>query len=342
MVTPSPATDNSGKVVVIIPTLNEAAHIKSVLCSLILDDPIASRCTVLIADGGSTDGTTDIVKTLAQDHPNMHLVHNAGRTQAAAMNMLLGPEYNSAEIIVRCDAHATYPPRFVSGVAACLDLHDAASIVIPMDAIGDTNGCFQRGLVWIADTRLGAGGAPHRGGKSSGYCDHGHHAAFAMADFRRLGGYDVRFVANEDAEYDYRLTQSGGRIWLSADHRIGYFPRGSVGRLWKQYYNYGIGRAQTCIKHRIRPGLRQLIPALHTILLILSLVGLLFSPLFLIWPILYGTIILAAGIWTSLRHLSLCGLAATPALATMHLAWGLGFLGQTGKSIIFPHANIGD
>jgi succinoglycan biosynthesis protein ExoA len=255
------------------------------------------------------------------------------------MNMLLEPEFKGVEIIVRCDAHAAYPPRFISGVVACLIERDAASVVIPMDAVANTNKCFQRGLVWIADTRLGAGGSPHRGGVASGYCDHGHHAAFRMRDFRQLGGYDTRFVANEDAEYDHRLTQSGQRIWLSADHRIGYFPRTSIGGLWKQYYRYGIGRAQTCLKHGILPSLRQLIPALHTVLLLVSLAALPFSTISLAWPILYGAIILAAGVYTALRHRSICGMAATPALLAMHLAWGLGFLGRLGRHFISSKMN---
>lgn len=316
------------KVVVIVPTLNEEGHIENVIRALLRGDPFTDRCSVVVADGGSTDATSLIVTELTREFPNLRLVHNAGRTQATAMNMLLEPAYEAFDIIVRCDAHAAYPEGFVSGVAKCLYEQDAASVVIPMDAIANTDGCFQRGLVWIADTRLGAGGAAHRGGMTSGYCEHGHHAAFQMADFRRLGGYDTSFKANEDAEYDHRLIHNGRRIWLSCDHRIGYYPRTSLKRLWKQYYSYGKGRAQTCLKHRILPNLRALIPAVHTVLLILSFVAAPFSKLFLTWPILYGMIVLAAGIWTSLRHRSLCGMTASPALATMHLAWGLGFLGR--------------
>jgi succinoglycan biosynthesis protein ExoA len=316
------------KIVVILPTLNEEAHIENVITALLRNDPFAQRCSVVVADGGSTDKTAQIVTQLMHKYPNLSLAHNAGRTQAAAMNMLLEPAYDAFEVIVRCDVHAAYPSGFVSGVTECIFLHGAASIVIPMDAIANTNGCFQRGLVWIADTKLGAGGAAHRGGASSGYCHHGHHAAFRMSDFRRLGGYDTHFVANEDAEYDHRLIQSGKHIWMTAENRIGYFPRTSLKRLWKQYYNYGKGRAQTCLKHRIRPSPRALIPAVHTVLLILSVIAMPFSALFLIWPIIYMVVVLVAGIWTSLHHRSLCGMAASAALAAMHLAWGLGFLGR--------------
>ncbi len=327
------------RVVVLIPTLNEAAHIEAVLCDLIQDDPVASRCPVIVADGGSEDDTCEIVSKLAERFDNLRLIHNPGKTQAAAMNLLLQPEFDGFDIAIRCDAHAAYPTGYVSGLAHCLVEKDVASVVVPMDAIADSGGCFQRGLVWVADSKLGAGGSPHRGGTASGYYDHGHHAAFRMSSFRALGGYDVGFRANEDAEYDMRLIRRGDRIWLNADLRIGYFPRRSARRLWKQYWNYGVGRAQTCLKHRVRPGLRQLIPAIHTGLVLLSLLALPVTRVLLLWPLFYGIVILCIGLQVAWKHRSACGMAASLALATMHLAWGMGFLSrlvQGGPSAQMP------
>ena len=320
------------RVIVLIPTLNEADHIEKILSDIIQGDPVASRCPVIVADGGSEDETRAIVSKLTDRYSNLRLIHNPGKTQAAAMNLLLQPEFDSFDIAVRCDAHAAYPPGYVSGLTRCLLERQVESVVVPMDAIADTGGCFQRGLVWIADSRLGAGGSPHRGGTESGYCDHGHHAVFQMSSFRALGGYDLGFRANEDAEYDVRLTRRGGKIWLDADLRIGYFPRRSAGRLWKQYWSYGAGRAQTCLKHRIRPGVRQLIPAVHTGLVLLSLLTLPVTRFFLVWPLLYGAVILCSGFWVAWTRRSVCGLMASLALATMHLAWGLGFLSHLLKS----------
>ncbi len=326
MVTNTSHDIDPARVVVLIPTLNEAAHIENVLSDIIVGDPVASHCPVIVADGGSTDDTCAIVSKLTDRFDNLRLIHNPGKTQAAAMNLLLQGEFDEFDIAIRCDAHAAYPVGYVSNLAQCLVAKEVDSVVVPMDAMADSGGCFQRGLVWVADSKLGAGGSPHRGGSKSGYYDHGHHAAFRLSGFRALGGYDVSFVANEDAEYDLRLTRGGGKIWLNADLRIGYFPRRSARRLWKQYWNYGTGRAQTCLKHKVRPGLRQLIPAIHTGLVVLSVLALPVTRLLLLWPLFYGVVILGVGLQIALRHRSLCGLTASLALATMHLAWGLGFL----------------
>jgi succinoglycan biosynthesis protein ExoA len=313
---------------VVIPTLNEARHVEGVL-EQILDDPLAGAAPVIVADGGSTDGTGDIVRGLMGRHPNLRLVHNPGRSQAAALNMMLAPEHRDAEILVRCDAHAAYPPRYVSRLAARLEERGCASVVVPMDARAEPGGgCFHRGLAWIADSRLGAGGSPHRGGTASGWVEHGHHAVFRMAPFRALGGYDTAFRTNEDAEYDRRLAQAGRRIWLESGIRIGYFPRRGPGALWRQYLRYGQGRARTLLKHRLAPAPRQAIPAVHVVLLALSFAALpLAGAWALAYPLLYGGAVAAVGVATALRRRSPCGLMAAPALATMHTAWGAGFLG---------------
>ncbi|MFQ6550856.1 glycosyltransferase family 2 protein [Aestuariibius insulae] len=315
---------------VLIPTLNEERYIAGTLEQLIEGDPLASTCPILVADGGSTDRTRNIVKTLSQTHPNIRLIDNPGRTQAAAMNLLLSPEFDGSNIFIRCDAHADYPPRFVSSLVAKLSEVDAASVVIPMDAISQA-GCFQKGLAWIADSKLGAGGSAHRGGTKSGFVDHGHHAAFRASAFRKLSGYDTNFVANEDAEFDRRLIEAGERIWLESDIRIGYYPRASAKGLWRQYFNYGQGRAQTCLKHLIRPKLRQLIPVVNVLLLALSLIALPFTSLSIVWPALYLFLLVIVSLSTALTKHSACGLIAGLALGIMHLAWGLGFLVRLAK-----------
>lgn len=153
--------------------------------------------------------------------------------------------------------------------------------------------------------------------------------------FHHIGGYDARFSHNEDAELDHRLRAAGGRIWLEADLRLDYQMRPTLGSLARQYWNYGRGRARTVRKHALRPRLRQIAPAVNLILLLAGLVlaglGALAGNAALIlagaiWPALYLAVLGFASGWMVLRHRSACGFWAGPALAAMHLPWGLGFL----------------
>lgn len=318
---------NADEVVVIVPALNEARHIGDCIRSLIATDPFAARCPIVVADGGSTDGTRAVVAEMTARHPNLKLVDNPGRLQAAAVNLALGPLGEGRRFLVRCDAHAVYPAGYVSRLLDAIEAQDASSVVVPMDAVAGP-GCFARAVAWIVDTPLGAGGAAHRGGRRSGPVDHGHHAAFRMESFRGLGGYDESFATNEDAEYDRRLLAAGGRIWLEASIRVGYVPRAHPGALWRQYRRYGDGRARTCLKHRAMPRARQVIPAVNLVLLVASILAAPFTPLGFVWPAVYLAALAGASAWMALRHGSACGLLAGPALAIMHLAWAIGFLGR--------------
>jgi succinoglycan biosynthesis protein ExoA len=199
-----------------------------------------------------------------------------------------------------------------------------------MYTLGKT--CFQKAAAAAQNSVLGTGGSAHRSANQEGcYVDHGHHALMNIALFRQVGGYNAAMSHNEDAELDHRLGRHG-KIWLEPSCMITYYPRSSPAALWRQYYNYGKGRAQTIQLHRLRPKIRQLVPLLAPaacafavaaplagwpfgLLLLLPLIG---------WLGLCGTL----GLLIGLRHRSACEAASGVAAAIMHLAWGLGFLGQ--------------
>ncbi len=321
----------SSNVIVAIPTLNEEQHIETTIRALMQPLEWTSGCDFVVADGGSRDRTCEIVDTLSAEFPNLHLIHNAERLQSAAINAVVAQSASPKHsILIRCDAHALYPDGFVKSLAETLTENSAASVVTAMDSIGTT--ATARAAAWVVDTPVGSGGAAHRGGAKSGYVDHGHHAAFDLDWFRKVGGYDKSFSHNEDAEYDLRLRQAGGQIWLDAGVRLAYVMRPSIRSLARQYWNYGRGRARTVVKHAIRPRLRQIAPAMNLILLVASAATALFWWPGAIWVAAYAMLLLCVGLAGAVRLKSLNGFFAGPALAAMHLAWGAGFLTQLLKA----------
>jgi succinoglycan biosynthesis protein ExoA len=330
----SPAADSAAPeravqgsdVLVVIPTLNEEAHIDACLRSLVNGDVRLSEVLIVVADGGSRDRTRTIVRNFAIDFPNVVLLENPQRLQSAAIN-LAARTYNAGRrYMVRCDAHATYPADYVMQVAESLARKGVASVVVPMDARGGT--CFQKANAWIVDTPLGSGGSAHRGGRKSMFVDHGHHAGFDLKTFLHVGGYDESFSHNEDAEFDVRLVRSGGRIFLDADIRLAYLPRSTVGSLGRQYFHYGKGRARTILKHREPPKLRQLVPPAALIACVLGIALAPLTPWSLVLPGGYLAVLAAASVAMAIRKRSACGLLAGVASATMHMSWSAGFLKQ--------------
>jgi succinoglycan biosynthesis protein ExoA len=318
------STEAARNILVVIPTLNEARGIEAVVNALHEDLPTTARVSMVVVDGGSTDGTVAIVQRLSHKRPLLSVMHNDKRIQSAAVNLAARTAGHDADVLVRCDAHAVYPRGYVRQLVETLDRTQADAVVVPMDSTGHT--CLQRAVAWVSDTPVGSGGSAHRGGKTSGFIDHGHHAAFRMASFRRAGGYDESFTHNEDAELDCRQRRLGSRLYLDADIRLGYHPRDSFKGLARQYFAYGRGRSRTVRRHPGSMRARQLALPVHFALSAACLLLAVWLPWLLLWPALYVAVLAATSVGLALRHQSVCGLLAGPAAATMHAAWALGFL----------------
>ena len=307
---------------ILIPTLNERARIGILLeqLSRLPDDIVLD---IVIADGGSTDGTRMIVDAAAARDGRIRLIDNPDRIQAAGINRAATAADPRADTFVRIDAHALYPDDYVPRILAAFAETGAEMIAVRLDTQGET--CLQRGIAAAQNSRIGSGGSAHRVGGRSGFVDHGHHAGMDRAIFRAIGGYDESFVANEDAEFDCRVRRANGRIWLATDIAMTYFPRRTLGGLFRQYYRYGQGRAMTRLKHGERLKPRQMLPPLLVLAVILSLLAAPIRAEFLLVPLAYLALISGATLTLFLRKPSPCTLFAAPAIATMHLAWGCGF-----------------
>ncbi|MFT3731439.1 MAG: glycosyltransferase family 2 protein [Hyphomicrobium sp.] len=309
---------------IVMPALNEEHYIAEAIRSLLpADDTVDFE--LLVLDGGSTDCTRRIVEGIVASNSRVKFIHNPRRTQSAAMN--IGAEICDPRtaILLRADCHAVYPPGFVENCVDALGSAASSSVVVSMRAVGKTP--VQKAIAAAQNSKLGNGGSRHRGASQSGYVDHGHHAAFDRATFRSLGGYDESAPFNEDAEFDARLAQSGGRIYLDSRSIIDYFPRSSFSSLAKQYYRHGWGRANTLVKHGMRPKLRQVLPVVILLTFVLATVAWPFvGAIALLPPAGYLALCLTWGVFLAFRfrqpELALAGLAAV----IMHLSWAAGFL----------------
>jgi succinoglycan biosynthesis protein ExoA len=273
-------------------------------------------------DGGSADGTCEIVAAIAQADARVRLIDNPKRLQSAAVNLAARTFASGRRWLVRVDAHADYPPRYVSRLVREAERSGAQSVVVAMRTEG--HGLFQRAVAVAQNSRLGTGGSAHRGGGPSGFVDHGHHALFETSAFLRAGGYDEGFSHNEDAEFDVRLRRSGGRIWLTRDLEIAYFPRSRPGPLFRQYRSYGRGRARTLLRHKERPRLRQLLP-LAVAPALIALAAAPWLPLAAAPALAWALICLAYGAGLAIRTRAAEALLSGPAAMIMHVGWSIGF-----------------
>jgi succinoglycan biosynthesis protein ExoA len=311
---------------VVLPALNEERYLECCIRSL-LDDPWPrDRVEVFVVDGGSTDRTVEIAERLARELPFVRLLHNPKKLQAPAFNMALAAAHPQSEYVVRCDVHAEYSPGFLTRAARALDRSGAA--VATYGDAPKAKTCFQAAVAFAQNTPLGVGNAYYRLGGISRFVEHGKHGCFRRAAVERVGGYDESFSHNEDSELSLRLIQAGGKVWLDADLTVAYYPRPTPQALARQYWHYGRGRAQTVMKHRLVPRLRQMAPValLGAEALVLALAPAL--PALLGFFALYAAALMLAGGYGALRTGKPCVLLAPLAFAIMHHAWGAGFISR--------------
>lgn len=272
-------------VVIVIPTLNEADYICDVIRTLSSHskDGVSDHYPIWVVDGGSVDATVGKVERLNFKH--VSIMHNPAKTQAQAVNLAarLALDTRQIETLFLIDAHARYPANFVPTILATMKITGAASVVVPMQTIGGSK--IQDAGAILFGAWLGNGGAPHRTAKFRGYVKHGHHAAIKLAAFAQVGGYDIAYQGNQDAELDIRLANAGYRIFLENKVCMQYIPRRTLAATAKQFGRNGRGRIRTAIKHQQRLALRQILPAvLAPILLSATALALLIQQFFWIVP----------------------------------------------------------
>jgi len=319
-------------VAIAMPCLNEEAHIEACLQSILRQDYPRELMEVIVADGGSTDGTLAVLRRIAGEDPRVHVVANPDRIQAAGLNAIL--RVCRGDVIVRMDAHCEYAPDYVRKCVEVLERTGA-------DVCGgaqrpQASSAFQRALCAALESPLGAGGASHRSPDEEGFVDTVFLGAFRRRVFEGAGLYDGRAVTNEDAELNQRVLARGGTIYLSRDIVVHYHPRDSYSRLARQYFEYGRGRARSLLKHRRLPVLRPLLPfAMVTVGVALCA----FSPLHAWLVPCLGAYALSTGV-EAVRAGRGQGRSLVPRVwsifPVMHVAHGVGFAAGLLRYAIRP------
>jgi succinoglycan biosynthesis protein ExoA len=302
---------------IVLPALNERAYIRDCLESLLVQDYPAIT-EILVLDGGSRDGTQEIVRIVAGCAA---VVDNPGVTAASGLN--LGFALARGEVIVRADAHARYARDYVRRCVAVLLETGADNVGGRMTPVGTTS--FGRGVAAVTSSPLGVGPGRFHYATDRQEVDTVYLGCWWREKVLELGGFDDTRLqwAAEDHELNFRLRASGGRIVLDPDIRSWYFPRDTPTALWRQYFNYGVGKASTLAKHHDLPTWRPLAPAA---LVLATVVGALGFPGWrrLVAPAGHGAVCLVAALQLS-RDPGVAPHRAWTAIEICHWSYGLGF-----------------
>jgi hypothetical protein len=195
-----------------------------------------------------------------------------------------------------------------------------------MKALGETP--FQQAVAWAYGSRFGLGGGAYHVGGSAGPSDSVYLGVFRKEILEKLGGFDEKMIRGQDWELNLRIRESGEQVWFDPRLEVTYYPRSSLKKLTRQFFDTGAWRAQLTKAHINRVNLRYFAPPVLVLGVTAGLVGTItgvFGTLGLIPLISY----LSGVLLISISSLSLglkAKLALMVALPAMHFSWGSGFI----------------
>ena len=247
-----------------IPTYNENSHIENILQGF-LRQGYPNLLEIIVADGGSFDGTQDTVETFAQKECKVKLIHNPDKFQAFGLNAMI--KEARGEFFLRADAHSVYAPDYIEKCVEALQRTQAVNVGGAQRFVAKSS--FQLGLCLASKSILGTGGAKYRDPNYDGYSDTVYLGCFKKEALLKVGGFDTNQTTNQDAELNQRLTAAyNNAIYVSSQIHVGYYPRSTWKQLWVQYFRYGRGRYLTGTKHQRDKQLRGKLPFISISLLI--------------------------------------------------------------------------
>ena len=307
------------KVAVVIPAKNAEKTLEKAFVS-VLNQKTEEQIEVCIAVAPSEDSTLDVAKRIELDNENVTLVENPSGETPAGLNLAI--TNTQAPVIVRLDAHAELEEEYISTALETLKKTGAANVGGRQNPVGATP--FEKAVGLAISSRFGAGDARFRTGGEEGEVDTVYLGVFDRNSIENVGLFDESLIRNQDAELNWRLRETGKKIWFQPELIASYKPRSTLKELAKQYYDYGKWRRHVVSIHPRSIKLRQLIPPLNALVFLLGTIFGFFWVPSLGFPVLY-----IAGIFfvTTVKSKTVTDFIYLLIIfPTIHFSWTAGFL----------------
>jgi len=313
----------SPAVSVILPVLNEEAHLEESITAILAQD-YRGLFEVILALGPSQDRTDEIAKSLAARDSRVKLVANPTGKTAAGLNLAVAA--SDHPIVVRVDGHAKIPQNYLTLAAEILEKTGAVNVGGVMAAEGISN--FEMAVARAMRSPLGVGASRFHTGGAAGEVDTVYLGAFKREAINQAGGFDERYTRAQDWELNHRLRKNGGLIYFDPRLQVTYRPRPNLRKLAKQYFQYGTWRRVVSRSHSGTINMRYLAPPVTLLGCAISLLaGSLIHPIFYIPLAVYGLFVAVSAVLISRSARELISLLTI--IPTMHFAWGAGFITST-------------
>jgi len=220
-------------VALIVTVRNEATTVGPLIDSILGGTRVPDE--IVIADGGSTDGTFDRLRERAAADARVRAVLAPGN-RSVGRNAAV--RASRAPVIACTDAGVEVEPEWLERITR--PFADGADVVAG----------FYRPVASTAFERAaGAVSAPSlREVDPARFLPSTRSVAFRRAAWETVGGFDEALAHNEDTPFALALKKSGARFVFEPEARVRWRPRGDLRSFFRQHRRFGFGDGESRVQ----------------------------------------------------------------------------------------------
>ena len=222
-------------VTLIVTVRNEAASIDGLIDSVLAGTRVPDE--IVVADGGSSDGTFERLKARAAANPRVHAVLAPGNRSVgrnAAIRSARSP------IIACTDAGVEVEPEWLERITRPFERSPETGLVAGFyEPVGTT--WFERAAGVISAPRL-------REIDLKRFLPSTRSIAFRRSAWERVGGFDESLSHNEDTPFALALKDVGTPFIFEPGARVRWRPRGDLHSFYRQHRRFGFGDGESRVQ----------------------------------------------------------------------------------------------
>lgn len=216
---------------IVLTILNEGRSLDRLLGALVDQSRLPDE--IIVIDGGSSDGSLDILEGFAQSHHNFHYFVETGVNIAKGRN--IGIRKSSGNIIAVTDG-GCYPDKDW--------LRELVQPMIVDPTLDAVAGALEIEASTEFERLAGRLSLPPVPASNESPAFYGRSSAFTRRLFDAVGGYPEWLYTAEDSLFSQRAKELGFRIGYAKDSILGWRPRSTLSKFAKMFFLYGRGQGR--------------------------------------------------------------------------------------------------
>ncbi len=261
---------------VIVPVKNEKYNIVQCLAALARLD--YGPYEIIVVDGGSDDGTQELVKGTLNENPRIEMVIHDGNP-ASSRNIAL-PQAKG-EVFAFTDADCVADPKWLESVVKALigGGPDVAGVGGPNISVATDPNYWSDVIPASLNTFLGGANSAQVSTLRDGFVRalSAANSAYWASAIREVGGFDSRLDFCEDSDLSAKLIRRGFKLRFASNAKV-YHLRNyhSPLEFGRHMFQYGRGRGEALV---VKPSTTASLTSLTIIVMAATFLSLLFFAL---------------------------------------------------------------